>query len=330
MTGARSLVSLVGSAMSLTLAPLAAQIPTDAGIARFTTGNSARGIPFEFYGSLILLRASVNGSAPLTFILDTGASVTIVDTSRAQALGLRLGPKDRVSAGIGDPPVALPILDLLSIGLPGVVFPGHLAYAVPMTPAQQCASRAAVAAVAADAADAADAAAAPRRIDGILGRNFFASAVVEIDFDAKTIDLRAPADYRYGGTGTVLPLEMSSSYIFTRGMLEAPGRSPVAARLLIDTGSEIDLSVLESFAIAHDLEPPRETLTPSAECGIGGPSSATNHVGTLAALQLGGVIIRNPTTVFTKRASAHRSMTPCSAIRCCADSRSFSITLIDV
>src|SRR5712692_7957843 len=55
----------------------------------FISGNSSLKIPFELSSNLILLRASVNNSAPLWFILDTGADSTVIDSQLAKALRLK-------------------------------------------------------------------------------------------------------------------------------------------------------------------------------------------------------------------------------------------------
>src|SRR4051812_2711515 len=57
--------------------------------ARFSSGKSALAIPFELDDNLIYVPVSINGSKPLSFILDTGA-YTIVDLRRAQELGVQL------------------------------------------------------------------------------------------------------------------------------------------------------------------------------------------------------------------------------------------------
>src|SRR5918994_7255928 len=57
--------------------------------ARFSSGKSALAIPFELDDNLIYVRVSVNGSRPLSFILDTGAH-SIIHARQARSLGLKL------------------------------------------------------------------------------------------------------------------------------------------------------------------------------------------------------------------------------------------------
>src|SRR5262245_3868390 len=93
---------------------------------RFASGRSALAIPFELEDTQvdnhIFLRVSVNGSPPLSFILDTGASHTILSLKNAESLRLGLQPIGKVQGGIGDEHQdAYFVRDRVSLGLPGVV-----------------------------------------------------------------------------------------------------------------------------------------------------------------------------------------------------------------
>src|SRR5262245_51526480 len=59
------------------------------GNVRFDHGNKALRIPVEIDNNLVLLSVSINGSKPLRFIFDTGASHTIINSRRAAELGLK-------------------------------------------------------------------------------------------------------------------------------------------------------------------------------------------------------------------------------------------------
>ncbi len=55
-----------------------------------TSRSAAESIPFELYGSLILIQITINGSGPLRFIMDSGAGVSVINRTRAVDLGLKL------------------------------------------------------------------------------------------------------------------------------------------------------------------------------------------------------------------------------------------------
>ena len=73
---------------------LGAASSTVASEVRFTSGRNALKIPFRLYNNHIYLRVAVNGSAPLWFVLDTGA-INIIASKHARALGLKLTPAGR-------------------------------------------------------------------------------------------------------------------------------------------------------------------------------------------------------------------------------------------
>jgi hypothetical protein len=140
-------------------------------------------VPFEFSEGLIWVRVtSDQASRPLAFLLDSGASVSVLHTPTARALGVKPGPEVRVcgvgietrgswpsqwSARLGDLDLAQPwlVLDL-----------GELS------------------------------AACGRPVDGLLGLDFFAPRVVQVDFDARVLRCAKQAHLERGDTS--LPLRV--------------------------------------------------------------------------------------------------------------------------
>src|SRR3954468_2086286 len=60
-------------------------------------------IPYNLDGKLMLVDVSINGSAPVTFIVDTGASHTVFDPKFARELGLEIQSAPPTSGtGTGD------------------------------------------------------------------------------------------------------------------------------------------------------------------------------------------------------------------------------------
>src|SRR5437764_1426314 len=60
--------------------------------ARFASGQSALAIPFRLDDNCIYLRVGVNGSRPLSFMLDSGASKTILSLRNARSFDMQLQP----------------------------------------------------------------------------------------------------------------------------------------------------------------------------------------------------------------------------------------------
>jgi predicted aspartyl protease len=287
------------------LACIALTSPIYACDARFASGKSALAIPFELVDDHIYLRVSVNGSSPLSFILDTGASHTILNLRNANAFGMGLQPLGKVEGGIGaESPDAFLITDKVLFSLPGVVLSDESLVAIPLDKTEECLGQANEGGIVPNVPAGQSVKEGMRRVvDGVLGKDFFSSFVVEIDYAARLINLFDPDSYKYTGRGKSLPLEIDPQYIFVRAQVKAPGRPPATARLVVDTGAGA-LSITKQFAEAHKILPPPEKLTPAPECGIAGLAKEATLVGTLEALQLGGYKLSNPLTVFYQKTAA--------------------------
>jgi hypothetical protein len=147
-------------------------------------------VPFKYGSKAVMVKVSINGLPPEDFLLDTGASLTVLDASYAYSLGL-------------------PVEGAASIG--GIAASGEIRYAR-------------VSSIALDQPDSTGVALRDFRVAlldlaedsqiilwrkpmGILGADFLSRFVVEIDYDSLTVTLRDPATFRYAGRGTAIPFE---------------------------------------------------------------------------------------------------------------------------
>ncbi|MBO0861960.1 MAG: aspartyl protease family protein, partial [Chloracidobacterium sp.] len=270
----------------------------------FAAGKSALAVPFELddnnVDNHIYLHVSVNNSPPLSFVLDTGASHTILSlrTARSFGMGLQLLGKATDATGI-EPPDAYLVTDKVSLSLPGVTLSDQLLVAMSLDMTQDCIGGAGDRGIDRAGPSAEKVNRRTRRVvDGILGSNFFSSFVVEIDYAARLINLYDPQSYKYTGKGKSVPLEIDPKYAFVRAQVKALGRPPVTARLIVDTGGGAALWLTKQFTEAHKLLPPAEKLTPFIDCGAGGSAKEKSWTGSLEALQLGGFKLSNPAAVF--------------------------------
>jgi len=141
-------------------------------------------IPFQFHDGFIWLQVSVAKNAePLNFILDTGASVSVVDLGAARRLGLKLGNSVRVmgvnSTTEGYWPQKL-AATLGNVSLPRSYLTVDLAKL-----GMACSTP----------------------VDGLLGADFFNGKTVQIDFMSKKIRL-LDAKEAEQIEGEILPIEM--------------------------------------------------------------------------------------------------------------------------
>lgn len=137
-----------------------------AGLVLASPALSATVIPFESGAGMIWVDVSVPGqAAPLHFLLDSGASASVLDLGTARRLGARLGAAQGVQ-GVHTRDTAY--------RLPG--FSAHVAGAP--VPASILALD--LSAVSGEC---------HRHIDGLLGADFFRGRVVQIDYTAQKVRL---------------------------------------------------------------------------------------------------------------------------------------------
>ena len=268
-----------------------------AGDIRFASGNSALKIPFELYNNHIYLKVSVNGSAPLTFLFDTGAP-HIIDIKQAKALGLKLKFEGQAD-GVGEGTVDVYRSKGVSFSLPGVSLSGQQVGVLPLEGVAACVSEIAV-----DErghlrkCEPNGQRCQSRVIDGILGHDFIKRFVVEVDYEARLINLYAPGNYKYQGTGESFPLEISNQKIFVQGRLTFPGRTPLNGRFLVDTGGAHSLFLTTPFVEINGLLPPATESTKFSACGIGGYTEIL--IGKVSTFELGNIKISEPVTGFSR------------------------------
>lgn len=238
----------------------------------FESGRSAVGIPFEFLGNIMLVRARINDSAPLKFIFDTGAGITVINELRAKSLGLQ--PKSKVAVnGIGGSLNGV-LLREISLSLGGARVTNQVTAGLTFStlPCEV------------------------QDIDGVIGYDFIREFVVEIDFKAQTISLYDPKSYTYTGRGETIPLTITRTPR-ARATLTLAGRRSAEGLFEIDTGSDGTLSVNTPFVKRHALLKALNRQRQSKERGVGGKSATVES--RVESLQMGSFVLRNPIVSFS-------------------------------
>jgi hypothetical protein len=266
--------------------------------ARFSSGKSAIAIPFELDDNHIFVRVSVNGSRPLSFILDTGA-YSIIHTRQASSIGLKLKLIGQAGGvGANQPDVYL-VTEKVSFSFPGVALSPRRLVAMSLDAVESCANEVVIDEQGRNIpSDRSKQRESKRSLDGILGKEFFDQLVVEIDYAHRLLNVYEPSSYKYAGSGKDIPLEVSEQHIFAQVQIGVAGRAPLTGRFLLDTGSGLAVSLLKPFMDEHHLLASTEGMTSLPVCGLGGYAKEKSWIGTLEALQLGEFKIAAPVTEF--------------------------------
>jgi predicted aspartyl protease len=231
-------------------------------------------VPFEITNNLIILQGRINGSEPLTFILDTGASTTVISDRRAKGLGLKLEGKTDATTQGGS--IEAAFVKGVSLHLSGIEFPKMTLAVIHLSGLE---------------------AGLGRKVDGILGYEIFKRFVVAIDYASKVLTFYEPHSYRYSGRGEVIPVSIEDNTPFVVGRITGP--KPIPGNFLIDTGAPGILNIAGPFAAKHKLlDSVPQTISITSGALLAGRSSG--KIGRVKDFQIGGVVIKNPVVNFSQ------------------------------
>src|SRR4051812_45077297 len=236
-------------------------------------------VPFDSIDNAMAAEVRVNGSHRLRFLVDTGASATVIDVERAKALGLNLGTRTVTGQGGGEQAVAVVPLKVAELALGAETLKDATVYAIPLGDISRLAG-------------------VP--IDGVLGFDFLSRYVVEIDYVGRALVLHDPAGFRYAGSGEVLPFTLEHNHIQIEADLLRPGREPLRGKFTLDTGMSAALLLNTPFVTKHDLLTAELKARPLVPIGAGVGGDTRGVVGRVGGLRLGGVTLAEPVTLFAR------------------------------
>ncbi len=162
----------------------------------FTAGDSAEDIPFEFIGYHLFIPVSINGKEDL-WVLDTGASMSVITTGFAEELGLELegNLKGRGAAGTVD----ASFTQLPPYELNGISFEGQTVAVIDMS---ELLRRLGI------------------PVAGILGYDFLSRFVTKVDYANELVSFYDPDTFNYKGDGHELDVHMKEGVFETSATLD--------------------------------------------------------------------------------------------------------------
>jgi hypothetical protein len=229
---------------------------------------------YELFAGLILVPVTINGSPPMDFVLDSGATQSsITDPYLAAALGLEVREAG-LARGMGSGATQILVVDDVSIRSDGEELM-HVPLVVHDIGVRLSAM-------------------AGRDIHGFLGADLFERWVVEIDPSTRRLLLHDPETFVDPGSGDALTLEV----VDRRPVIEAEvvtenAKKPLPVRLVVDTGSGRYLTLINGSR--RRLRPP-EIRSLGASVGVVGETLVTTAP--VARLTVGTMVIENLETAW--------------------------------
>ena len=235
-------------------------------------------IPFELVTRHVVVKVKINNSRPLSFVLDTGDKVGIVDTDVAKELGLKL--EGQVSlGGAGSDTVRGSMVEEATWTLPGLEgFSQPIRLAIPL---RRLAAR------------------FGHDFDGIIGADFIKQFVVEVDYPARVIRLHDKDRFNYAGAGDSVPVQFNQGHPILEAEVTPLGGEPLKGKFVLDIGSGGALALHSPFVSQNHLL--NSSVKTIRAIGLGGAGGQSNgRIGRVAELKIGKFKITSPLTVFSE------------------------------
>ncbi|HUQ33030.1 MAG TPA: aspartyl protease family protein [Pyrinomonadaceae bacterium] len=242
-----------------------------------TLNTEAVSIPIETSGNLVFLQVRVNGSAPLWFILDSGAEGLLLDSRRVKELGLRLEGKSK-AGGAGENSYDITFAKDVTVSLAGMELTNQTLSVTSLASIEPTLGR---------------------TVDGIIGYHLLSRFVVEIDYAARLIKLYKPQEFQYSGKGEIIPITFIGGHSVVSVRISLPGRESLEARCLLDTGASSEALMTSPFVESQKLlSGSVKTIREPPAAGLGGDT--TTVIGRLDSLKLGRFILERPIVDFAR------------------------------
>ncbi|MBK6316985.1 MAG: clan AA aspartic protease [Blastocatellia bacterium] len=258
---------------------LASLMVVSATVARAQPVHDAIDVPFDLNANHIYLRATVNGSRPLWFLLDTGAEMSVVDSTVAASVGLT-SVGSATARGSGEGTMKAGFAQGVTLAVGRAVAKGQTVVTLPL-----------------DALEPIDG----RSIDGILGHDFIASFVVTIDYSQRRVSFRDPARFDSATipAGERVPIEIVGGIPRIHGTVVLPGAETIDGVFTVDTGSRTALSLNTPFVRENALVNRIAESSLDAPYGFGIGGATKTRVGRIDAFRIGVVKFEKPVIGFS-------------------------------
>jgi hypothetical protein len=229
-------------------------------------------VPFErAFGGIPFVDVTVNDSEPLQFLIDTGGASTIIDHDVATRLELETAPARGSVSGNESLELRVVLNAKVSLGRASVQTRLSVHRLAALAPTFG------------------------RRIDGILGGDFFENYAVAFDFDSDRV--RVFDHHVWNGKGIALPLVMANGVPFVKLEVRVAGGKTVAGDFLIDSaGGWMTIHVHRQVAERAKIVGPPGGV---AETGLGLGGTTRRTVLRGASLTLGPHVFAGPPVAIT-------------------------------
>ena len=237
-------------------------------------------LSFTFRTRQPIVQVSVNGGAAVPFVVDTGATIHLVDEEVARQARVA-GTSNLQMHGGGQAGVQAHIAEALTLEVGDLKWTGQRAAIVPLGYPKR------------------------KHFAGLLGAQILKQYAVRFNFSAGTMSLLDPVSYEPPVGAVLVPFELDEDLPIVHVTLDA-GSGPLEARLMVDTGAAAVIELNRPFVDAHQLLKAIADAAPDDRpAALGG--TAPFLYGTARRVVLGGVSFDHPRIGLSRATSGSSS-----------------------
>lgn len=257
-------------------------------------------IPFAFKTHQPIVPVKINGADAVPFVIDTGASIHLVDQQIALKASVSGGRSAQLSGG-GQARVDVQFVDGLTIEAGGLAWDRQRAAVANLGYPDR------------------------KHFAGLIGAPILMRYTVQFAFPSRTMRLIDPAAFTVPRAAVQIPFELQEDLPIVRAMIDA-GSGPIEARLMVDTGASTFIDLNRPFVEAHrlvDIIP--DAKAADRQAALGG--TAPFLYGTGRRVRLGGLVFDRPRLGLSRAQSGSSSRTERDGIIGNALLESFVVTV---
>jgi Aspartyl protease len=237
-------------------------------------------IPFTFATKQPIVPVQVNGGPAMPFVIDTGASIHLIDREIARQAAVGDGRTVPLTGG-GQATVQTQFVEGVALATAGQAWTGQRAALVPLGYPER------------------------KHFAGLLGAPILMRYTVQFDFPARIMRLFDPAAYTPPADATTIQFELQEDLPIVHVSIDA-GAGPIDARLMVDTGASTFIDLNRPFVEQHKLvEAMPDTAAADRPAALGG--TAPFLYGTGRRASLGGIAFDRPRIGLSRATSGSSS-----------------------
>lgn len=236
----------------------------------FVGGGEAIEVPMILHDTHVFVEVRLNDEIDANFLLDTGAGASCLSFPLARKLGIE-GEGELGTIGIGGSEASR-MAQVSSIRVGDLLLERQNVVVIDLAGLEFGEGK---------------------KIDGILGYDFFRRLVVDIDYEKEVLRLADPATFTFGGEGDRIALSLDFNVPIAQASLE----DSLSGGLIVDTGNAHDLFLHKSFLEETGLGRHRPSLD-LASAGVGGTKEM--RLIRLSGLRVGDTEVPGPLAMLPK------------------------------